>query len=98
MAQVSILRRLIKKSSGLARRRASSSSFGVQIGPGGLDMARSIQTLVMTMLLVPAWGFAQTNAGTIAGTVRDATGAVLPGVTVEASSPALIEKLRAAQT
>ena len=34
-------------------------------------------------------------AQTIAGTVRDATGSVLPGVTVEASSPALIEKTRA---
>jgi Carboxypeptidase regulatory-like domain len=31
----------------------------------------------------------------IAGTVRDATGAVLPGVVVEASSAALIEKARA---
>src|SRR5262245_22830778 len=30
----------------------------------------------------------------IAGMVRDTTGAVLPGVTVEASSPALIEKTR----
>jgi hypothetical protein len=29
------------------------------------------------------------SAQTIAGTVRDGTGAVLPGVTVEASSPAL---------
>src|SRR5262245_17955102 len=34
------------------------------------------------------------SAQTIAGTVRDATGAVLPGVTVETSSPALIEKTR----
>ena len=31
---------------------------------------------------------------TIAGVVRDASAAVLPGVTVEASSPALIEKTR----
>jgi hypothetical protein len=30
----------------------------------------------------------------IAGVVRDASGAVLPGVTVEAASPALIEKVR----
>ena len=35
---------------------------------------------------------------TIAGTVRDDTGAVMPGVTVEASSPALIEKTRTAVT
>ena len=32
----------------------------------------------------------------IAGVVRDASGAVLPGVTVEASSPVLIEKVRTA--
>ena len=32
------------------------------------------------------------------GVVKDATGAVLPGVTVEASSPALIEKVRSATT
>jgi hypothetical protein len=31
--------------------------------------------------------------GTIAGEVKDATAGVLPGVTVEASSPALIEKV-----
>jgi hypothetical protein len=34
------------------------------------------------------------TAQTIAGIVRDTTGAVLPGVTIEASSPALIEKTR----
>jgi hypothetical protein len=33
-------------------------------------------------------------SGTIAGVVRDASGAVLPGVTVEVASPALIEKVR----
>ena len=40
---------------------------------------------------------AQSNGG-IAGTVKDSTGAVLPGVTVEAASPALIEKVRTAVT
>ena len=30
--------------------------------------------------------------------VKDATGAVLPGVTVEAASPALIEKVRSVVT
>jgi hypothetical protein len=43
--------------------------------------------------LVPATAAAQ---AVIAGTVRDTSGAILPGVTVEASSPALIEKVRAA--
>ena len=37
-------------------------------------------------------------AQTIAGAVRDASGAVLPGVTVEASSPALIERVRSTVT
>jgi hypothetical protein len=36
--------------------------------------------------------------GSIAGVVKDATGAVLPGVTVEAASPALIEKVRTVAT
>jgi len=34
------------------------------------------------------------STGSIAGTVKDASGAVMPGVTVEAASPALIEKVR----
>src|SRR5262245_26208782 len=37
------------------------------------------------------------NSG-MAGVARDNTGAVLPGVTVEASSPSLIEKIRATVT
>ena len=40
--------------------------------------------------LLPVAASAQTSA--IGGTVKDTSGAVLPGVTVEASSPALIEK------
>lgn len=40
--------------------------------------------------------FAQT--GSIAGVAKDSTGAVLPGVTVEASSSALIEKVRSVVT
>jgi hypothetical protein len=47
------------------------------------------------LVLAPAAAFAQ---GSIVGTVRDASGAVLPGVTVEASSPALIERTRAVTT
>src|SRR5687768_16188562 len=35
---------------------------------------------------------------TLAGEVKDTTGAVLPGVTVEAASPALVEKVRTAVT
>jgi hypothetical protein len=43
------------------------------------------------VLLLPSVVYAQ---ATIAGVVRDASAAVLPGVTVEAASPALIEKTR----
>ena len=48
------------------------------------------------LALVPATALAQD--GQIAGTVRDSSGAVIPGVTVEATSPALIEKARSAIT
>src|SRR6476469_3170135 len=48
------------------------------------------------IVLLPVVASARTSA--IAGTVKDTSGAVLPGVTVEASSPALIEKVRSAVT
>jgi hypothetical protein len=48
-------------------------------------------------VLVPGIAAAQAT-GSIAGTVRDTTGEVLPGATVEVSSPALIEKTRTAVT
>ena len=47
--------------------------------------------LLVSLALMPTTAFAQAS---IVGTVRDASGAVVPGVTVEASSPALIEKTR----
>jgi hypothetical protein len=47
--------------------------------------------LVALIILIPTGARAQ---AVIAGSVRDTSGAVLPGVTVEASSPALIEKVR----
>src|SRR5918997_1887866 len=52
--------------------------------------------LALSCVVWPAVAAAQTS--TIAGTVRDASGGVLPGVTVEVSSPALIEKVRSAVT
>lgn len=55
--------------------------------------------VLAALVLLPAAARAQVNvAASIAGVVRDTSGAVLPGVTVEASSPALIEKLRFAVT
>jgi len=59
-------------------------------------MQRLLRVIVLTSVaLMPATVFAQAS---IVGTVRDASGAVLPGVTVEASSPALIEKARSVVT
>src|SRR5690349_23775949 len=46
---------------------------------------------VAAVCLAPSLAFAQAS---ITGVVRDSSGAVLPGVTVEASSPALIERVR----
>ena len=62
-------------------------------------MLKSLAALLVpaAFLLCPVYSFAQATAS-IAGTVVDASGAVLPGVTVEASSPALIEKVRSVIT
>src|SRR6187455_1950866 len=49
----------------------------------------------MLFVLAPSVVYAQ---ATLAGIARDTSGAVLPGVTVEAASPALIEKVRTATT
>ena len=48
------------------------------------------------LMLLPASALAQ--QGNIAGTVRDAQGSVIPGVLVEVTSPALIEKVRSTTT
>src|SRR6266851_3450998 len=62
--------------------------------PGMLMRFRLARALVLCMLcLLPISAHAQSIAA-IAGVVKDATGSVLPGVTVEAASPALIEKTR----
>jgi Carboxypeptidase regulatory-like domain len=63
---------------------------------GGL-MANPCRGLLVALvvLTLPAAALAQSS---IAGAVKDASGAVLPGVTVEASSAALIEKARTAVT
>jgi hypothetical protein len=55
---------------------------------------RAAIALAAFLVLSPS-AFAQAS---ISGVVRDTSGAVLPGVTVEAASPALIEKVRSAVT
>src|SRR5712691_1906998 len=55
--------------------------------------------VALGVLFLPVPVLAQTAlSGAIAGEVKDTTGALLPGVTVEATSPALIEKVRTAVT
>jgi uncharacterized protein (DUF2141 family) len=49
--------------------------------------------LALAALALPASAFAQ---ATLSGVVKDVSGGVLPGTTVEVSSPALIEKTRTA--
>jgi len=54
--------------------------------------ATRFAVLLSSVVFLPTVAFAQ--QASITGVVRDASGAVLPGVTVEASSPALIEQSR----
>ena len=51
--------------------------------------------ILACLVLLPTLAFAQAS---ITGVVKDSSGAVLPGVTVETSSPVLIEKTRSAVT
>src|SRR5690242_20563914 len=62
---------------------------------------RRIVFIVVSLLgivFLPLAASAQQGTSGIAGVVKDTSGAVLPGVTVEASSPSLIEKTRTVTT
>ena len=58
---------------------------------------RLLSSLFAIFLALPVIALAQQETG-ISGTVTDTTGGVMPGVTVEVSSPALIEGVRTAVT
>lgn len=58
-------------------------------------VARTLFLVLASLVLVPAIARAQS---VFTGTVKDTSGAVMPGVTVEAASPALIEGVRSAVT
>lgn len=58
-------------------------------------LVRSMFGALALVAFAPALAFAQS---TISGQVRDQSGAVLPGVTVEAASPVLIERVRSVTT
>jgi Carboxypeptidase regulatory-like domain len=57
---------------------------------------RLVLLALACLAIVPA--VARAQGASIAGVVKDTSGAVLPGVTVEVSSPVLIEKTRSAVT
>src|SRR5580692_8734063 len=58
-------------------------------------LTRLSSLVLMCLVLIPALASAQ---GSITGVVKDSSGAVLPGVTVEAASPVLIERVRTVAT
>jgi hypothetical protein len=61
-------------------------------------MPKCVRGIVTAALIVLLPSLASAQSSGIAGVVRDTSGAVLPGVTVEVTSPALIEKVRTAVT
>src|SRR5438094_605868 len=90
----------------LARNRHRADTSGkIRTPPSPMIVHRSegrtmrkysgVLALLAFAVLLPA---AAVHAQSITGTVKDASGAVLPGVTVEVSSPALIEKVRSVIT
>ena len=61
-------------------------------------ISSAIAVLLTAGFIAPGIVAAQTGNSGIAGVARDTNGGVLPGVTVEAASPALIEKARTVVT
>jgi hypothetical protein len=59
-----------------------------------LQMRRFLRSLPLLAAFLALADLAYAQGGSIAGTVRDASGGVVPGVNVEVTSPALIEKVR----
>src|SRR5690242_18008706 len=68
------------------------------VGRSSRDPIRFRLLLIAAAAALSMFMTVPANAQSLAGVVRDASGAVLPGVTVEAASPALIEKVRSTST
>jgi len=63
-----------------------------------MTVKRSIIAATFALACIAALPSAARAQSAFAGVVRDTSGAVMPGVTVEAASPVLIEKVRSAVT
>ena len=76
------------------------TNFGPKSGTSPQILRFPLGVLLFTLgvLATGPLAVAQQSAGSIAGVVKDGSGAVIPNVTVEASSPALIEKSRTTTT
>jgi hypothetical protein len=72
-----------------------SSAIGTDNERGGIRVLKQLLFALACLVILPSAAFAQAS---ITGVVKDSSGAVLPGVTVEASSDVLIEKVRSAVT
>src|SRR5215203_2188071 len=68
---------------------------GQPVGGSMKHVFRASVAFCSCLALAPVTAYAQAS---ISGVVKDSSGAVLPGVTVEAASPALIEKSRSTAT
>ena len=79
-------------------RKKSANVYGVPLDGARAVTWRGASTVAVVLAWLLVFPTALYAQGAIAGTVRDSSGAVLPGATVEASSPALIEKVRSAAT
>src|SRR6185503_7737696 len=75
------------------RREATRVHVGRQRMEAGMRGLVRTLAVLSAVLLLPAATSAQ--QASISGVIKDASGAVLPGVSVEATSPALTEKVRA---
>ena len=59
-----------------------------------MGKTRSASSALWAVLFVAGWAVPAAAQSAISGIVRDASGAAMPGVTVEASSPVLIERVK----
>lgn len=80
----------------MRRRVGVASDTGMQGREFGLRQMGILFAMVLAFLVLAPEGASAQSA--FSGTVRDSSGAVLPGVTVEAASPVLIEKTRSVVT